>query len=55
VDAVQWRWSASADGYVPDQRSAAGRTVATDLRERHGNTLSRREQRRLNAEFDARN
>eukprot|EP01047_Picozoa_sp_COSAG01_P008593 COSAG01_NODE_340_length_18638_cov_56.516505_14_plen_230_part_00 len=42
VDAVQWRWSASADGYVLDQRSAPGLTVATDLRERAGNTLALR-------------
>ena len=53
VAQARWRWSAEADGYVPDRRSAAGRAVATDLDARGGNTLARREQRRLNAEFDA--
>ena len=55
VAQARWRWSAEADGYVPDRRSAAGRAVATDLDARGGNTLARREQWRLNAEFDARN
>ena len=56
---LEFQWEhrrPEADGYVPDRRNAAGRAVAsTDLHARGGNTLAWREQRRRNAEFDARN